>query len=53
MLSVATREFLQRPRCLPFQRFAAEAGALDVHPIEPSATGKLAGRTEVLLTAAE
>jgi MoaA/NifB/PqqE/SkfB family radical SAM enzyme/protein-L-isoaspartate O-methyltransferase len=53
VVSVATREFLQRSRFLPFLRFAAEAGALEVHLLEPSATGKLAGRTEVLLTAAE
>ena len=53
VVSVATREFLQRSRFLPFLRFAAGAGALEVHLLEPSATGKLAGQTEVLLTAAE
>jgi MoaA/NifB/PqqE/SkfB family radical SAM enzyme/protein-L-isoaspartate O-methyltransferase len=53
VVSVATREFLQRSRFMPFLRFAAEAGALEVHLLEPSATGKLAGRTEVLLSAAE
>jgi len=53
VVSVATREFLHRSRFLPFLRFAADAGALEVHLLEPSATGKLAGRTEVLLTAAE
>ena len=53
VVSVATREFLQRSRFLPFLRFAADAGALEVHLLEPSATGKLAGRTEVVLTTAE
>ena len=53
VVSVATREFLQRRRLLPFLRFAAEAGALEAHLLEPSATGKLAGQTEVLLSAAE
>lgn len=53
VVSVATREFLQRDRFLPFLKFAASAGALEVHLLEPSATGKLAGQTDVLLTAAE
>ena len=53
VVSVATREFLVRSRFLPFLRFAASAGALEVHLLEPNATGKLAGRTDVLLTAAE
>ncbi|HEY5913084.1 MAG TPA: methyltransferase domain-containing protein, partial [Verrucomicrobiae bacterium] len=38
---------------LPFLRFAADAGALEVHLLEPCATGRLAGHTEVLLSAAE
>ncbi len=53
VVSVATREFLQRDRFLPFLEFAAGVGALEVHLLEPSATGKLAGQTDVLLTAAE
>jgi protein-L-isoaspartate O-methyltransferase len=53
VVSVATRQFLQRSRFLPFLRFAADAGALEVHLLEPSATGKLAGQTEVLLSGAE
>jgi MoaA/NifB/PqqE/SkfB family radical SAM enzyme/protein-L-isoaspartate O-methyltransferase len=53
VVSVATREFLQRARFMPFLQFALDAGALEVHLLEPSATGKLAGRTEVLLTATE
>ena len=53
VVSVATRQFLERPRFIPFLRFAAEAGALEVHLLEPSATGRLAGRTDVLLNATE
>ena len=53
VVSVATRDFLQRPRFLPFLRFAASVGALEVHLLEPSATGRLAGQTQVLLSAAE
>ena len=53
VVSVATRGFLQRSRFLPFLRCAAAAGALEVHLLEPSATGRLAGQTDVLLTAAE
>lgn len=53
VVSVATREFLQRRRLLPFLRFAAEAGALEAHLLEPSATGKLAGQSQVLLSATE
>ncbi|MCX6905249.1 MAG: radical SAM protein [Verrucomicrobia bacterium] len=53
VVSVATRDFLQRARFLSFMRFVAAAGALEVHLLEPSATGKLAGQTGVLLTAAE
>jgi ubiquinone/menaquinone biosynthesis C-methylase UbiE len=34
-------------------RFAAGCGALEVHLIEPSATGKLAGNTDALLTEEE
>ena len=52
-VSVAVREFLQRPRFLSFLKFAADAGALEVHLLEPSATGRLAGQTGVLLSAAE
>ncbi|HNQ88354.1 MAG TPA: methyltransferase domain-containing protein [Verrucomicrobiota bacterium] len=53
VVSVATREFLSRDRFLAFLRFAQGAGALEVHLLEPSATGRLAGRTDVLLTASE
>jgi len=53
VVSVATRHLLKRSRFMPFLRFAAGVGALEIHLIEPSATGRLAGRTDVLLTAAE
>ena len=53
VVSVATREFLPRERFLPFLRFAGAAGALEVHLLEPSATGRLADHPEVQLTAAE
>jgi len=53
IVSVATRDFLQ-PDCFwPFMRLAGKAGALEVHLLEPSATGKLAGRTDVLLDGAD
>jgi MoaA/NifB/PqqE/SkfB family radical SAM enzyme/protein-L-isoaspartate O-methyltransferase len=53
VVAVATREFLRRGRFMRFMRFAAQCGALEVHLLEPGAVGKLAGRTDVLLTAAE
>ncbi len=53
VVSVATREFLDRSRFMPFLRFAAAAGALEVHLLEPCATGNLAGRTDVLLSGSE
>ena len=53
VVSVATREFLQPDHFQAFVRFARDAGALEVHLLEPTASGKLAGQTDVLLTAAE
>lgn len=50
VVSVATREFLAPDN---FQRFllsAKDAGALEVHLLEPSATGKLTGQDDVCLT---
>jgi len=52
-VSVATREFLEPGRFFPFLEFAKEKGALEVHLLEPSATGRLAGQTDVLLTGDE
>jgi MoaA/NifB/PqqE/SkfB family radical SAM enzyme/protein-L-isoaspartate O-methyltransferase len=53
VVSVATREFLQPDRFFPFLAFAASAGALEMHLLEPSATGRLAGRSDVVLSEAE
>ena len=50
IVSVAPREFLRPAHFGSFMRFAAEAGALEVDLLEPSASGKLAGRTDVQLT---
>ncbi|MHC4639806.1 MAG: methyltransferase domain-containing protein, partial [Planctomycetota bacterium] len=49
IISVATSEFLQPDRFYPFMRFAAESGALEVHLLEPSPTGKLAGNQDIVL----
>jgi MoaA/NifB/PqqE/SkfB family radical SAM enzyme/protein-L-isoaspartate O-methyltransferase len=53
IVSVATRDFLRPDEFMSFMRFAGAAGALEVHLLEPSATGKLADQTDVLLTVAE
>jgi protein-L-isoaspartate O-methyltransferase len=52
VVSVVTRDFLERDRFTKFIRFAKEAGALEVHLLEPSATGRLAGQEDVLLSGA-
>jgi MoaA/NifB/PqqE/SkfB family radical SAM enzyme/SAM-dependent methyltransferase len=49
IVTVATHELLQPENFKLFMRFAAESGALEVHLLEPCATGKLAGKQEVLL----
>lgn len=53
VVSLATREFLARERFMRFLEFARDAGALEVHLLEPSATGRLEGRTDVLLDDAD
>ena len=53
VVSVATREFLRPDHFMAFMRFAGDCGALEVHLLEPSATGRLAGETDVLLTQPE
>jgi MoaA/NifB/PqqE/SkfB family radical SAM enzyme/protein-L-isoaspartate O-methyltransferase len=53
IVAVATHEFLQPDHFMPFMRFAARSGALEVHLLEPSATGRLAGQTDVLLSQQE
>jgi len=50
IVAVATHESIRPERFEAFMRFARECGALEVHLIEPSATGKLAGRRDVLLS---
>ncbi len=49
IVTVATHDFLRYDNFRQFMRFAAESGALEVHLLEPCATGKLAGKQEVLL----
>jgi MoaA/NifB/PqqE/SkfB family radical SAM enzyme/SAM-dependent methyltransferase len=53
VVTVATRDVLPRDRFLPFLEFAGRAGALEVHVLEPSASGRLAGQASVLLTGPE
>lgn len=49
VIALATHDFLQPERFWQFIRFAAESGAREVHLLEPSPTGKLAGRQDVTL----
>jgi MoaA/NifB/PqqE/SkfB family radical SAM enzyme/SAM-dependent methyltransferase len=53
IVAVATHELLQGERFWAFMKFAREAGALEVHLLEPSATGKLAGDAEAVLGKAD
>jgi len=53
LVAVATRELLGPARFWPFLEYAGSCGALEVHLLEPSATGRLTGRSDVLLTASE
>ena len=53
VIAVATHEFLERDAFMRFVEFARDSGALEVHLLEPSATGKLAGNEQVVLSAAE
>jgi MoaA/NifB/PqqE/SkfB family radical SAM enzyme/ubiquinone/menaquinone biosynthesis C-methylase UbiE len=50
IITVGTHDLLQRERFESFLQFAAQSGALEVHLLEPCATGRLAGRSDVLLT---
>jgi MoaA/NifB/PqqE/SkfB family radical SAM enzyme/SAM-dependent methyltransferase len=52
-VTVASHELLDPERFFPFLEFARDAGAREVHLLEPSATGRLAGQTEMLLTGEE
>ena len=53
IVAVATHEFLEPNHFTRFMRLAGESGALEVHLLEPSATGRLAGRDDVLLSGPE
>ena len=49
VIAVATRDFLEPDRFNKFMLFAADCGALEVHLLEPCATGKLSGQDDVCL----
>lgn len=49
IIAVGTHEFLEPGRFEAFLQFAGRCGALEVHLLEPIATGRLAGQSEVLL----
>jgi len=53
IVSVATREFLQRDCFMRFMEFARDCGALEVHLLEPCAIGRLSEHKEAVLTKAE
>jgi MoaA/NifB/PqqE/SkfB family radical SAM enzyme/SAM-dependent methyltransferase len=53
VITVANHELLQRENFFRFIDFATEAGALEVHLLEPCPTGKLAGNKEVVLSKAD
>jgi MoaA/NifB/PqqE/SkfB family radical SAM enzyme/SAM-dependent methyltransferase len=53
VVSVGTRELLDRTRFFDFLRHARDAGALEVHLLEPCPTGRLAGRGDVVLKPSE
>lgn len=50
VIAVATRSFLEENQFMSFMRFASEAGAREVHLLEPCAIGNLAGQRDVVLT---
>ncbi len=53
VVAVATREFLEPGRFQRFLRFVEAAGAREIHLLEPTPTGRLAGRGDVSLSPAE
>jgi hypothetical protein len=53
VIAVATHNFLQADRFGAFMRFAGQIGALEVHLLEPCATGKLAGNKDAVLAPAD
>lgn len=53
VIAVATHDFLQADRFDAFMRFAGQIGAMEVHLLEPCATGKLAGDKNAVLASAD
>ncbi|MGA2172504.1 MAG: radical SAM protein [Sedimentisphaerales bacterium] len=53
VIAVATHDFLRADRFDAFMRFAGQIGALEVHLLEPCATGKLAGNKDAVLAPAD
>jgi MoaA/NifB/PqqE/SkfB family radical SAM enzyme/ubiquinone/menaquinone biosynthesis C-methylase UbiE len=53
VIAVATHNFLQADQFGAFMRFAGQIGALEVHLLEPCATGKLAGDKNAVLAPAD
>jgi MoaA/NifB/PqqE/SkfB family radical SAM enzyme/SAM-dependent methyltransferase len=53
VVSVASPDFLCREKFMSFVRFAGRIGAREVHLLEPSLTGKLAGRSDLKLSLRE
>lgn len=49
IIAMGTHEFIQNGQFEAFMRFAGNCGAREVHLLEPSAAGRLAGRKDVLL----
>jgi MoaA/NifB/PqqE/SkfB family radical SAM enzyme/protein-L-isoaspartate O-methyltransferase len=52
IVAMARRELLEPGRFFSFLRFAQDQGALEVHLLEPSLTGNLAGRDDAALNSA-
>lgn len=50
VIAVATRTFLEPHHFWNYVRLASEAGAREIHLLEPCPTGKLAGHSEVVLS---
>lgn len=53
LISVATHSLLHESHFMSFMKFASEAGAREVHLLEPCAIGNLAGQRDVVLSTDE
>ncbi len=53
VIALATREFLEPRHFHAYVQFISQAGAREIHLLEPCAVGNLAGQSDVLLTAQE